>query len=268
MHRSDLETLNNRRWLNDTAIGFAYDVFSAKFSANEQNMLFVHPTTVNVIKFENDIEDLVPLITDSGIPDHDFLFFPINNSNAMFSVGGSHWALLLYQRHNNTFYYVDSIEGSNRAQAKAFANKIYPFIDGKTGSAEQEEEEEEEEHADDEKKEDHGAEDKGHGTDYVKVVDNFVTLRVPQQENGYDCGMFVVEYTAFTANYLTGSVAAKGADVEDTDCPSAANAPFFKTEVDFDSGFMVRMRKKWRETIKAMQGVDAMERVQWIKDTL
>ena len=38
--------------------------------------------------------------------------------------------------------------------------------------------------------------------DYVKVLNNFVKMEVPQQENSYDCGMYVVEFTGFIAKYF------------------------------------------------------------------
>eukprot|EP01084_Bolivina_argentea_P101877 182583_1 len=130
VHVSDYATLNNNIWLNDTIIGFCYDIFTHKIYADapKNSLLFVHPTTVNVIKFENDEEDLIPLIEGSGMQDYDYIFLPINNSQSMFSVSGSHWALLIYQRHNNTFYYLDSAGVYNLTYAKKMANKIYPYI--------------------------------------------------------------------------------------------------------------------------------------------
>ena len=187
---SDYRTLNDRTWLNDTIIGFAYDILANKIyhDSPKNSLLFVHPTTVNVIKFENDEEDLVPLIVDAGLQTFDYIFLPINNSQSIMSGSGSHWALMLYQRHNNTFYYLDSAGTYNLLYAKKIANKIYPYIHPK-----------QKKDKGDEKVEEDATNDKD--IDYMKVLNNFVKLQVPQQENSYDCGMFVVEYSRFVGKY-------------------------------------------------------------------
>eukprot|EP01084_Bolivina_argentea_P198299 339600_1 len=236
IYGSDVQTLNNGKWLNDTMIGFAYDIFAHKVYANAPNnsLLFVHPTTVNVIRFENDIEDLIPLIQDSGIPNYDYVFLPINNSRSMFSVGGSHWALLIYQRHNNTFYYLDSAGSYNLAYATKMANKLYPFINDTKQN----------------KKQDESEEKQTQNIDYVKVVDNFIKLKVPQQENGYDCGMYVIEFTRFVAQfYLTLQ---QDKQNKDKQALCVSNAPFFNTDTKFDSDYMIRKRKDWRKVVNDM----------------
>ena len=38
---------------------------------------------------------------------------------------------MIYQKHNNTFYYFDSAGTYNLLYAKKFANKIYPYLNKK-----------------------------------------------------------------------------------------------------------------------------------------
>ena len=230
---SDYNTLGAGKWLNDTIIGFGYDILAHKVfkDAAKSSLLFVHPTTVNVIKFENDEEDLIPLIVDAGIQSHDFIFFPINNSQSMFSVGGSHWALLIYQRHNNAFYYLDSAGVYNLTYAQKFANKIYPYIQPKKQSNDSDENEAKEANI-----------------DYVNVLKNFTKIQVPQQQNGYDCGLYVVEFSQFVAQFYVDNM---GKD-DKKKYPCVSDLQFSNQEIKFDGKYMVEMRQKWQQIINDM----------------
>ena len=261
VYASDVSTLGDRKWLNDTIIGFAYDIFANKVCNNaaQDSLLFVHPTTVNVIKFENDEEDLIPLIVDAGIQTYNYIFFPINNSQSMFSVSGSHWALMIYQRDNNTFYYLDSAGIYNLTYAQKFANKIYPYINPKKNDN------------DNDKTGKKKDEEKDKNIDYVKVLNNFVKMEVPQQENSYDCGMYVVEFTGFIAKYFMdkfgekkdknkdkddGKVNDKDKDKDqdkDKQYPSISKINFYTNkDIKFDADYMVKMRQHWRKVINDM----------------
>ena len=97
------------------------------------------------------------------------------------------------------------------------------------------------------------ADDAAADTDYVKVVDKaFVTLRVPQQKNGYDCGMYVVEFTGFLANDVVQGLLRSEKEEEDVEYPSVADVSLFGKKVQFNSKYMLAMRKKWRKTIDEM----------------
>ena len=244
---SDYSTLGDRQWLNDTIIGFGYDVFANKIcgDAPENSLLFVHPTTVNVIKFENDEEDLIPLIKDSGITKYDYIFFPINNSQNMFSVSGSHWALMIYQRHNNTFYYLDSAGVYNLTYAKKMANKIYPYINDNENDKDKDKD-------NDEQKKQNDNDGKVKIVDYVKILNNFVQVQVPQQENNYDCGMYVVEFTRFVAQYYMDNFNKDKDKGNDKKYPCVSKANFYKDKDKFDAHAMVQMRKNWRQVINDM----------------
>merc|ERR1712228_527017 len=233
IYASDYNTLSPGKWLNDTIIGFGYDVLTHKVfkDAAKNSFLFVHPTTVNVIKFENDKEDLIPLIVDAGIQTFDYIFFPINNSKSMFSVGGSHWALLIYQRHNNAFYYLDSAGVYNLTYAQKFANKIYPYINPK--KVVKNESNEEEREAD---------------IDYVKVLDNFIKIQVPQQDNSYDCGMYVVEFSQFVAQFYMQCIVKN----KQNKYSCISDLKFSNNAIKFDGKYMTEMRKKWQQTINDM----------------
>merc|ERR1719384_1385048 len=163
----------------------------------------------------------------------------------MFSVSGSHWALMVYQRHNNTFYYLDSAGSYNLTYAQKFANKIYPYIDAKKKDKDNKKEQEE-------KKEDNKA--KEENIDYIKVLNNFIKIKVPQQENGYDCGMYVVEYTRFVAKYFMEHIHKRNNNEQQKQFPCISNVPFFKNKqnINFDGDHMIEMRKHWRQTINDM----------------
>ena len=174
---------------------------------------------------------------------------------------------------------MDSAGTHNISNAKSFANKIYPFLDRQSSEKVEDEvvdkedgdqkandngddngdgngnqngnEEQEQEQVVEEKKADDVNDGNGNNPDFMKVVQkSFVKLRVPQQKNGYDCGMYVVEFTGHIASYLGGCLESKGKG--NVEYPSVTDVSFAGKDVKFDSGYMVKMRQKWRGIIDEM----------------
>lgn len=83
---------------------------------------------------------------------YDHLFFPINNATS--SGSGSHWSMLRYSKKDNTYRYYDSYGRCNLDAAKKTAKKIDVLLDKKPS---------------------------------FEIVED-----VPQQLNGYDCGMYTI----------------------------------------------------------------------------
>lgn len=79
-----------------------------------------------------------------------------NNEDVDFASGGTHWSLLVYRRDYNCFEHYDSMDGMNLRIAKKCVSIIKPFICSDVSSA------------------------------------KFEEPWTPQQENGYDCGVYVM----------------------------------------------------------------------------
>ncbi len=136
---------------------------------------FLPPVSVFMLGF---IEDPSELLVDSKdniyqrIVDNEknmkrsFVFLPINNAESPYGGGGTHWSLLVMEGGNGKreriFYHFDSFKGMNSKTALLISKQI-----GKLFSI-------------DEKK----SKKKDIFMDYSDVT--------PQQQNGYDCGLFAI----------------------------------------------------------------------------
>merc|ERR1739842_263810 len=96
-----------------------------------------------------------------------------------------------------------------------FANKIYAHI-----------------HSQNEQKEENDI-------DFVSVLDNFVQIKVPQQKNGFDCGMFVVELSQFVAAFLIANTSKD----QQKQCPTISDVDFAADKkIKFDGKYMIEAR--------------------------
>ncbi|XP_074111960.1 sentrin-specific protease 8 [Cotesia typhae] len=100
--------------------------------------------------------------------DMDYIFFPLNDCKKSDAAGGSHWSLLVYSKNEKTCFHFDSAHGNNNAEARSFGLKISKQLLGdKTAS--------------------------------------FKNVECPQQDNGYDCGIFVLCFTDAILEHLKSS---------------------------------------------------------------
>eukprot|EP00057_Strongylocentrotus_purpuratus_P023269 XP_011677743.1 PREDICTED: sentrin-specific protease 8 [Strongylocentrotus purpuratus] len=104
------------------------------------------------------------------------VFLAINDNDSDTSVGGSHWSLLVCSRRDSTFRHYDSSGSFNEHAARQIAMKMQPHV----------------------------------GLEKAHVM--FAQEQCTQQENCYDCGLFVIcnaEHVCkhhFQGTPLTGAV--------------------------------------------------------------
>ncbi|KAI9592569.1 hypothetical protein BDF19DRAFT_205456 [Syncephalis fuscata] len=120
------------------------------------------------------------------------VFLPINNHTRLDSSGGSHWSLLVYTRHTDTFYYYDSMNISNLSAARNMAAKAAIVLNTRRPK--------------------------------------FIMMPTPQQDNSYDCGIYVISITELLCKRLlrtaliskskSDTMRIKSATEEDKDCIS------------------------------------------------
>ncbi|XP_968466.2 sentrin-specific protease 8 [Tribolium castaneum] len=92
-----------------------------------------------------------------------FIFFALNDNERPQAAGGTHWSLLLFSRPDKTIYHYDSSRGMNREQGENFGRKIFS---------------------------------------YFGIEGQFKEERALQQNNGYDCGIYVICNTEHLARHL------------------------------------------------------------------
>uniref|UniRef100_A0A6V7IS39 Ubiquitin-like protease family profile domain-containing protein n=1 Tax=Bracon brevicornis TaxID=1563983 RepID=A0A6V7IS39_9HYME len=165
IRRSDLETLDDRSWLNDTIIGFYFDYLertrATKLSSTK--VVLVSPELTQLMKM-TEPEDYISIIGDRIKRDTDFIFFPLNNSEERMDMGGSHWSLLIYSKTEFACFHFDSSCNANAEIAAKFSMKIFAFL--------------------------------GVARAYVRSV------HCPQQVNSYDCGIYVLTFAEIILSNL------------------------------------------------------------------
>ncbi len=140
------------------------------------------------------------------------------------------------------------------SSAKALANKIYPHLDGHKKAKEEENVDangaEADEPAAEEKKGDDAADVAFVALYSEWMEDAFVALRVPQQDNGYDCGMYVMEFTRLVAKEMVQCLQRFEME-KDEQYASSGNVNLFgKDVVQFDRKHMAEVREKWKKTVE------------------
>lgn len=156
-------------------------LMTEKIKSNK--ILFVNPSTMILLAFIEDPGELAEALSALELSKKDLIFIPINNNSDATQSGGSHWSLLVFDRHHNTFYYFDSAHEMNRVPAAHTAAKLIPLIHPELVSG---------------KKQHHGWFNLGghHSDEKPK----FHIANAPQQENGYDCGVFTVAIAELIAS--------------------------------------------------------------------
>jgi sentrin-specific protease 8 len=190
VYDSDLRLLTPPNWLNDHIIGFAFDYFEHVLF-NDRRLKFISPGTTFIIMHENDLDDLEHTVLGAGIKaDTRFIFFPVNDNTNMRKVGGSHWALLVFDGDTKKFYFYDSYHKGNLSSAQRLASQVAPFLLPARYSISDK----------DRKANKLPASLKTNGVQ----KDDLVACVSPQQSNSYDCGVYTVAVAeALAAGFLS-----------------------------------------------------------------
>ena len=163
---SDRNALDYNSWFRDTHMDRVIKDLQKEELKNGERILFIGPTITQLLKFASAKE--VELVLES---EHAFfkqyIFLTVNNSKEI--GGGSHWSLLVYARHENVGYHMDSSKGTNTSQAKAILDKIDQYYIS-------------------------------HGSHAPKST--LVESRCTQQKNSYDCGPMTMLFARDAVNNI------------------------------------------------------------------
>lgn len=154
VRQSDLAILASTQWLTDTIISFYFEYCSTEvFPAKE--VCWVGPEVAQLVKLMPEAQ-LGPVLDPLELRTRRALLLPVNSNTRPDQAGGSHWSLLVCLNpagaRPTTFLHLDSARGFNKGEARALAGRLASYLG-------------------------------------VAAAEDCSELEVPQQTNGYDCGL-------------------------------------------------------------------------------
>ncbi|KAK7503419.1 hypothetical protein BaRGS_00005340 [Batillaria attramentaria] len=157
LRKSDVNLLGGPCWINDNLIAFCFEYFEREqFNHSADRLALLSPSIAQFIKLAA-AEDLTVALEPLNLPTKEYVFVPINDNASTNKAGGSHWSLMVFVRSKEEFRYYDSgSSNENKAVARNLMDRLQPYLQAsKRGS-------------------------------------KFIVMDCPHQNNGYDCGMYVI----------------------------------------------------------------------------
>jgi Ulp1 family protease len=178
LRKSDVECLKPYNLINDMCISFYYEILNEKLKKFENEFFLFDPASTSMIIFDDDMEDLYDMFSSVNLVDRKYLFMPINDNTNKYKVGGGdHWGLLIYQKTDETFFYLDSMCNYIK-NTDILATKISILLKY-SGSSEKK-------LNTDEKK--------------IKIIKTLEENKF--QLNSYDCGMFILAFSEAIMDHI------------------------------------------------------------------
>lgn len=166
LRRSDLDILSGPHFLNDRIIEFYFSYLTTSHSS--QDILLVPPSISFWLTNCPNVDILKEFLAPLNLPDKKLIIFPVNdNEDVNEAEGGAHWSLLAFERDANVFVHHDSCGGMNARHAKRLYKTVLGFM-GTSSSGK-----------------------------YVECSSS------PQQQNGYDCGLYVIAIASVISSWYT-----------------------------------------------------------------
>ncbi|XP_011504795.1 PREDICTED: sentrin-specific protease 8-like [Ceratosolen solmsi marchali] len=156
IRQGDVNLLRGPYWLNDTIIGFYFEFLEDKYEALMPEALFVCPELTQLLKVTASNE-YSALLDPIKAKEKNWIFFPLNDCSSLERPGGTHWSLLVFSKVEKSCFHYDSSRGLNTSIAKDLSKKIMHYLLGNSDG-------------------------------------NFIEIDCPQQDNSYDCGLFVLYF--------------------------------------------------------------------------
>lgn len=177
LRRQDFDLIKAPQWLNDQVIAFYFEYLSREVFADRSDLLLIPGATTYLLLSAGASHSLcrcffvpinsfnclfspgqsvAPIVLDPlGFSSKSLALFAVNNNpDASVVGGGSHWSLCVYTRADNTLRHFDSFGNTNEAASRALYAALEPALP--PGS-------------------------------------RLLQAPCPCQQNGYDCGMAVLE---------------------------------------------------------------------------
>ncbi|XP_011167463.1 sentrin-specific protease 8 [Solenopsis invicta] len=175
LRASDVTLLERNDWLNDIIIGFYFEYLNQQCKKDSQNrLLFIGPEVAQLLKMQDSSQYNI-FLEPIEATSYDFIFFPLNDCDSS-EAGGSHWSLLVYSHIEKMCYHFDSSSGINSFSAKKLARKVTKYF-------------------------------------LEKQEKRYIEMNCPQQDNNYDCGLYVLCLADVISRHAISS-----SKISDCDC--------------------------------------------------
>ena len=169
LRKFDVDCFKSNNYLNDMCISFYYELLNDKYK-NFDNYFLFDPASISTMVIYDELEDLIDMFGCLNLDQKDYLFIPINDNTDKFSfAGGDHWGLIIYQKSDDTFYYLDSML-NYITNTDTVTNKIKQILAVNSKN--------------------------------IAKVSIDKTLKNKFQFNSFDCGMFVLSFTLAIMEFL------------------------------------------------------------------
>lgn len=167
LRASDVELLQGSHWLNDVIIGFYFEYLDETFNKDgRRDFYFISPELTQLLKM-TDPDQYIIFLDPFSISECKCILFPLNNCDRKDAAGGTHWSLLIFCKGDKTCYHFDSAKGYNASIASKFAENVMSCV-----------------------------------LDKNEPNKRFVEVDSPQQNNGYDCGVYVLCLADIITNHI------------------------------------------------------------------
>ncbi|KAJ2760435.1 hypothetical protein IWQ57_006307 [Coemansia nantahalensis] len=156
VYASDLPSLHVGHWVSDAILAFYFEYLTHEILRGDDTMLLLKPALVQFLRQQTDVKAAQAALP-AGAGKKQLVFVPIHSGDAGRADGASHWSLLVLCTNGESpaFHYFDSRANANYAHALATKERMGQVLLGGM-------------HA------------------------HMHTHSCPQQENGFDCGVFVI----------------------------------------------------------------------------
>lgn len=187
LRSSDVDVLEGPCYLNDQVIGFYFSYLSSL--CNRNDVLFVPPSVCFWLA-NCDSQSLQDEVEPLEFKSKCIILFVVNdNVDLGGEESGTHWSTLIYDRSQNAFLHLDTMEGVNHDHASKLYDSVKDFI-GKAPLPSSTVKSTSLKGRNKKKEVAKQATTKLEPATTAEPV--FKEYNAPQQTNGYDCGVYVL----------------------------------------------------------------------------
>lgn len=201
LYPEDVALLEPTQWLNDAVLTFGIERLEHNLFSSRPDLAFLHPSLSMILLLEDDEDDLAATLKGLKLQEKQFLFVPINDSaDAEKVAAGSHWTLLVMKIGRDEAgitsceaVHLDSANpggkrSGNHAIATSVANRITCYLFSSTSSPS--------------------------ASSRPTTTVTLASASCAKQQNGYDCGVYVLWFMEKVAAAITSSSAASAGDFQ------------------------------------------------------
>ncbi|KAM9982626.1 hypothetical protein ACTFIZ_007165 [Dictyostelium cf. discoideum] len=168
IYQSDINILKSNQWLNDSIISFYLEwLKDGEDNKNKipNQVLLLSPSVVFCCSFvESEQEIQLMFEQPLSLKTKEVIFFPLtNNRDPNVIGGGTHWTLLIFIKSLNKFIYYDSINIFDPNDAIFIISKFKFLLSSPPKT--------------------------NNNNNFKEFL---INQKTPQQQNGYDCGLYVL----------------------------------------------------------------------------